>query len=54
MYVQWASCGSSSLRITNGVRQGRIKSPTLFIVYMDGLSDQLNDSNIGGDLAVDC
>ena len=34
--------------VTNGVRQGGILSPKLFIVYMDGLSDQLNNSNIGG------
>ena len=30
------------------MRQGIILSPKLFIVYMDGLSDQLNNSNIGG------
>ena len=30
------------------MRQGRILSPKLFIVYMDGVSDQLNNSNIGG------
>ena len=48
MYVQWASCDSSSLKVTNGVRHGGILSPKLFIVYMDGLSDQLNNSNIGG------
>ena len=48
MYVQWASCESSSFKVTNGVRQGGILSPKLFIVYMDGLSDQLNNSNIGG------
>ena len=48
MYVQWASCDSSSFKVTNGVRQGGILSPKLFIVYMDDLSDQLNNSNIGG------
>ena len=32
MYVQWASCESSLLKVTNCVRQGRILSPTLFIV----------------------
>ena len=42
------SCDSSSLKVTNGVRNGGILSPKLFIVYMDGLSDQLNNSNIGG------
>ena len=30
------------------MRQGRILSPKLFIVYMGGLSDQLNNLNIGG------
>ena len=45
---EWASCESSSFQVTNGVRQGGILSPKLFIVYMDGLSDQLNNSNIGG------
>ena len=45
MYVQWDSCDSSAfLKVTNGVRQGGILSPKLFIVYMDDLSDQLNNS----------
>ena len=35
MYVQWASCDSSSFKVTNGVRQGGILSPKLSIVYMD-------------------
>ena len=48
MHVQWASCESSSFKVAYGVRQGGILSPKLFIVYMDGLSDQLNNSNIGG------
>ena len=48
MYVQWDSCDSSAFRVTNGVRQGGILSPKLFIVYMDDLSDQLNNSNFGG------
>ena len=30
------------------MRQGGILSPKLFIVYLDGLSDQLNNLNIGG------
>ena len=47
MYVQWASCESSPFKVTNGVRQIGILSTKVFIVYMDGLSDQLNDSNIG-------
>ena len=35
---------SSSFEVTNGVRQGGILSPKLFIVYLDDLSDQLNNS----------
>ena len=48
MYVQWASCDSCSFKVTNGARQGEIMSPKLFIVCIDGFSDQLNNSNIGG------
>ena len=43
-----AACDSSAFKVTNCVRQGGILSPKLFIVYMDDLSDQLNNSNIGG------
>ena len=50
MYVQWASCDSSSFKVTNAVRQSGILSPYVFIVYMDGISDQLNNSNIGGNV----
>ena len=35
---------------TNGVRQGGVLSPQLFNVYIDGLSDILNKSTIGGSL----
>ena len=50
MYVQWGSAHSDPFSITNGVRQGGILSPKLFIVYMDGLSLLLNNTNIGGTL----
>ncbi len=33
--------------VNNGVRQGGILSPKLFIVYMDDFSVNLNDTNIG-------
>ena len=36
--------------MTNGVRQGGVLSPQLFYVYIDGLSDNLNKSTIGGSL----
>ena len=47
MFVKWGNCDSSSFTVTNGVRQGGVLSPKLLIVYMDGLSEQLNNSNIG-------
>ena len=34
----------------NGVRQGGILSPKLFNIYIDGLSNILNNSLIGGSL----
>ena len=36
--------------VTNGVRQGGILSPKLFNIYIDGLSNILNNSLIGGSL----
>ena len=36
-------CVNCSFKVINVVRQGGILSPKLFIVYMDGLSDQLNN-----------
>ena len=36
--------------MTNGVRQGGILSPKLFNIYIDGLSNILNNSLIGGSL----
>ena len=36
--------------IYNGVRQGGILSPQLFNIYIDGLSDILNKSSIGGSI----
>ena len=41
---------TSSLFVSNGVKQGGILSPILFNVYMDRLSVKLNASNIGGDI----
>ncbi len=45
MFVRWAGVLSQPFGVGNGVRQGGILSPYLFNVYMDGLSDSLNESN---------
>ena len=52
MTVRWGHCISNSLNVTNDVRQGKVLSPQLFNVYIDGLSDILNKSTIGGSLGV--
>ena len=50
--VRWGSAVSDSFVVINGVRQGGILSPLLFIVYMDDLSSSLSitptGSTIGG------
>ena len=48
MTVRWGYCISNSFNVTNGVRQGRVLSPQLFNVYIDGLSDISNKFKIGG------
>ena len=50
MIVRWGHCISNSFNVTNGVRQGKVLFPQLFNVYIDGLSDILNKSTIGGSL----
>ena len=50
MTVRWGVCISDSFKVTNGVRQGGILSPQLFDIYIDGLSDILNKSSVGGSI----
>ena len=47
MYVRWNNVISSGFGVSNGVRQGGILSPYLFCVYMDDLSNKLNDIKVG-------
>ena len=46
-YIQWGSLISAPFNVTNGVRQGRIMSPGLFIVYIDDLSRTLHSMPFG-------
>ena len=50
MTVRWGHCISNSFNVINGIRQGGVSPPQLFNVYIDGLSDILNKSTIGGSL----
>ena len=47
---KWGVCISDSFKVTNGVRQGEILSSQLFNIYIDGLSDILNKSSVGGSI----
>ena len=38
---------SEKYSIANGVKQGGVLSPILFVIYMDNLIKRLKDSNIG-------
>ena len=45
--VKWGRNTSSFFTVSNDVRQGGILSPFLFTLYIDELSYQLNNSNLG-------
>ena len=50
MSVKWGCSISNVFNVTNDVRQGGILSPKLFNIYIDGLSNILNNSLIDGSL----
>ena len=45
--VKWGQTVSDCFHVTNGVRQGSVLSPKCFAVYVDDLSVQLRESNVG-------
>ena len=50
MSVRRGNSISNVFNVTNGVRQGGILTLKLFNIYIDGLSNILNNSLIGGSL----
>ena len=52
--VRWGAEIPIFFTISNGVRQGGILFPFLFVVYMDGLSSLLNASRIGSHISDVC
>ena len=47
LQVRWGSNISTQFTACNGVKQGTILSPILFSIYMDGLFEQLEKSDVG-------
>ena len=45
--VEWAGIKSNSFKVSNGIRQGAVLSPTLFSIYINELFEVLSDSGFG-------
>ena len=45
--VRWNNTHSPYFNVTNGVKQGGVISPILFCIYMDGLLNELANSEVG-------
>jgi len=47
MQIKWGKHLSEPFHVSNGVRQGGVLSPCLFAVYLDDLSNKLNNIKAG-------
>ena len=47
MQIKWGKHFSEPFHVSNGVRQGGVLSPYLFAVYLDDLSNELNNFKAG-------
>ena len=47
LQVKWGTATSNSFAVSNGVKQGGVLSPILFLVYIDGLLTRLKHNGIG-------
>ena len=47
MQIKWGKHFSELFHVSNGVRQGGVQSPYLFAVYLDDLSNELNNIKAG-------
>ena len=47
MQIKWGKHFSEPFHVSNGVRQGGVLSPYLFAVYLDDLSNELNNIKAG-------
>ena len=45
--VKWRDCVSAKFKISNGVRQGAVASPSFFSIYLDLLFSNLKESKLG-------
>ena len=52
--VWWGAAQTTSLKVTNGVRQGGIPSPKAYAIYVDQLSEQLESSKVECHINMQC